>query len=198
MFRKKILWLVLVFGTNTLLAQSRFVADVDTSNIFWEGTNIGGGGHDGFIKLLSGVLILNDKGLVTDGEFTIDMNTLKSTDVNGGTGLDDHLKNEDFFHVWLHPYATFSITGWEGSLQAGKDSRALLTGNLTIKGISQVISFPAEITWQSGAMRAQSEFTIDRTRWGINYQSGSVFSALKDNIIRDEIALKLDLTLHAK
>jgi len=32
-----------------------------------------------------------------------------------------------------------------------------------------------------------AEFTIDRQKWGINY------TGMKDNLIKDEVALRLDL-----
>ncbi|MEL6590748.1 MAG: YceI family protein [Bacteroidota bacterium] len=66
-------------------------------------------------------------------------------------------------------------------------------GNLTIKGISQEISFPAMVNITDNALTAKASFTIDRTMWNIRYGSGKFFDDLGDKVIYDDIELSLDL-----
>jgi hypothetical protein len=65
---------------------------------------------------------------------------------------------------------------------------------LTIKDISQLIAFPAKITFKDGQIFAQAEFNIDRTQWDIKYGSGQFFKELADKAIKDEINFKIEIS----
>ena len=43
---------------------------------------------------------------------------------------------------------------------------------------------------------ANAEFSIDRTRWGIEYSSGTIFAELGDKAIRDNIDYRLELVFN--
>ena len=60
---------------------------------------------------------------------------------------------------------------------------------LTIKGISEKIEFVSSIYGN----KATSSIKIDRTKYGIEYGSGSVFKSLGDKMIYDEFELIIDL-----
>ena len=109
----------------------------------------------------------------------------------------NHLKSDDFFSVEKNPVATFTITKI-APYSAKKDEAAThyVTGNLTIKGITHEISFPAEITFSDDLMTAKAAFAIDRTKWNVRFRSGSFFENLGDKMIYDDI--KFDLTLVAE
>ena len=71
----------------------------------------------------------------------------------------------------------------------------MLQGNLTIKEETKNIAFPVEATVEDGTLTLESEtFTIDRTDWGVNYGSKSVFDNLGDNFISDDMELKISVT----
>lgn len=78
--------------------------------------------------------------------------------------LTDHLKSPDFFEVRQHPKATFQSTGIE---DAG-DGTVKITGDLTLRGITRSISFPATVSTADG-LSLKAEFTVDRTDFGMNY-----------------------------
>jgi len=199
MLKKRNLWLPLLCLTTVTLGQTRYVASVAESTIHWEGSMVLGGGHEGTVDLLSGVLLVSEEGVATAGEFTLDMNTIASTDMGDeGGGLDDHLKNEDFFYVIIFPYANFSITAWEGSLEENASQTVKLSGNLTVKGVTHPIEFPAQVSTQEGQLTASAELVIDRTRWGITYQQDNIFDTAKDGIISNSIPLKLNLVFYAQ
>ena len=199
MFTKWIFSLsLLCLSAGTLSAQTHYTANVSNSRIYWEGHHIGGGSHEGYILLHSGELKVNGRGQVTQGAFFIDMNTIFSTDMGEDhEGLDNHLKNEDFFDVAVYPEAIFTVTGWEGTVQPGQTTKATITGNFTMKGITHAITFPATVAWKGSAMHATAEFKIDRTRWNVMYQSGNLWTTLKDQVILNDIPLKLDIYLTA-
>ena len=72
----------------------------------------------------------------------------------------------------------------------------MITGDLTIRGTTHEISFPAKVTIDNETVYAKTgEILLDRTRWGVNHMSKSVFKEMKDRYIDDEMMVKLDLVL---
>lgn len=155
-----------------------------------------GGGHTGTIQFKYGTLTTNETGTVMKGEFVLDMNLMESTDLSDAQSakdLVDHLKSDDFFSVSKFPTASFVITSITPAFKFPEKNEYTVTGALIIKGIKQVISFPALITKQNQELTAKATLTIDRTKWGITYQSKSVFGALQDGIISDILTIHLHL-----
>ena len=67
--------------------------------------------------------------------------------------------------------------------------------NIMFSEISQNISFPVQVTSQNNMVQVKSEtFTIDRTKWGINYGSKSIFDNLGDKFIDDDMEITIDVT----
>lgn len=178
-------------------APETFTADTKASTIHWLGKKASGQ-HDGFVGLKSGKLNV-EAGVPKNGEFTLDMNALTCTDIKdpeSNQGLIEHFKNEDFFNVAKFPEATLAITKF-APLVAQENSMANYTATalLTIKGISNEITFPVAFSQKDAAAKATATITIDRTKWNIVYKSKSVFSTLGDKFIYDDITFDVDLTL---
>ena len=184
--------------TSTDMAPTATVYTVDptATQIRWEGSKlIGSDNHRGTINVQSGALQFLE-GNLTGGEFVIDMTSLTDTDLEPGNGkekLEGHLKSEEFFHVEEYPTATFTIAGAEPV--AGQEGIThQITGNLTMKGNTRSVTIPANVTVQNGTLSATTpQFVIDRTEWGVNYGSGTLAGIAQDNIIRDEVGLKLNI-----
>ena len=147
------------------------------------------GQHTGTIGLQSGNFTA-ENGKVT-GDFTIDMNSITVTDITEADGkldLEAHLKGtgkedgaDHFFNVKTYPTGTFKLTSFDG---------ANVTGDLTLKGKTKTISFPATLTITDNEVTLESKpFEINRVDFGVNYASKSVFGDLKDKFINDEIEL---------
>ena len=109
--------------------------------------------------------------------------------------LEAHLKGTvegqegDFFNVNKYPTATFELTGAEAM-----GDHTMVKGNLTIKDQTNHIEFPANITMDADKVTIESKtFSIDRTKWNVNYGSKSVFDNLGDKFINDEIELTISL-----
>lgn len=173
---------------------TKFMVDTDASNITWEG-NKPTGSHTGDVKLESGVVKVDGDSL--SGTFLIDMTTITDTDLEGDqkTNLEQHLKGTvegkegDFFNVQKYPTAAFEITD-----VMDKDGKKMLEGNLTIKDSKNNISFPVTYSVDGNTMNLKSEpFTIDRTKWNVNYGSKSVFDDLGDKFISDDIELTINI-----
>jgi polyisoprenoid-binding protein YceI len=83
---------------------------------------------------------------------------------------DNHLRSSDFFSVDEHGYMTFTGT----SLRL-KDEGAVLTGDLTIRGVTKPVELAVEFlgvgTDPWGNLRAgfEASTAISRTEWGINF-----------------------------
>ena len=111
---------------------------------------------------------------------TIDANSLWSDDER----LTGHLKSADLFDVENHPTASFNST----AIAANDDGTYTLTGNLDLHGVTKQISFPATISLSESGFTANAEFSIKRFDFGIEYPGKA------DDLIRDEVLIKLDLT----
>ena len=79
---------------------------------------------------------------------------------------------------------------------ASKDSltNAIVDGELTIKSITKPLRIKAHVNIAENIMLIIiPEFIIDRTEWGINYNSKKIFSNLLDNLINDEIKINMKI-----
>ena len=177
----------------------KYVANIAESTIEWKGFKPTGT-HNGTVNVESGVFKV-DNGTLQSGTFLIDMKSIVSTDLEGDMkgNLEAHLKGTvegkegDFFDVTKFPTGAFEITG----TQATEGGKTMLSGNLALKGNKHNVTFPVTITTEGDIMTISSDaFTIDRTKWGVNYGSKTVFDNLGDKFINDDMELKI--TIKAK
>ena len=159
------------------------------SKLIWTGSKPTGS-HTGTIDILSGFLTF-DHGNFVGGTFSIDMQSLATNDMSEESNkkLDRHLKNEDFFDVEKFSDANLKIT----KVFKIDDRNYSVLADLTMKGITNPISFEAEVTGSGNSFVAAAKFTIDRTKWGVEYKSGNIFKNLGDKIIYDDIELDVFL-----
>lgn len=169
---------------------------ISESKLQWNGKPLVGGGHEGTIKFISGSITTSAAGLITQGEFVLDMNSIKNSDIkpeSSAKDLEEHLKSEDFFAVAKYPRANFSILKVIPEPSASDPQLVRVTGLLSIKGITNQIVFPATINRNKESVNVKAELTIDRTKWDIIYNSKTIFSNLKDGFISDELKIVVDL-----
>jgi len=169
------------------------------SKVNWAGKKplLEGYVNSGSIAVASGTIVVANG--EASGEFAIDMDTLSvsSTPTKPGqeSSLEGHLKGERWFNVAAYPTTSFKITSVEK--QADSDTTFVydVTGDLTLKGETHEISFPALIYQDAeGALHAEASFEINRTTWGITSGSASFFDDVADNAIDDMVALSFALT----
>lgn len=120
---------------------------------------------------------------VPGGDFTaakvrvdIDMNSTYSDDAD----LTEKLKSDWFFDVANHPAAAFESTGI-----AKTDGGYDISGNLTLRGVTKNLTFPATVTMENDTLTAEAEFSFDRKLFGVAYDG------LADDVIRDNVLMAL-------
>lgn len=166
-----------------------FKVKTEESQIKWVGRKVTGE-HFGTVNIKSGALDVQN-GQLKGGNFVIDMTSLVSTDLDGEYKgkLEGHLKSDDFFGVANHPDAKFVITKAEKK----NANQYAVTGDLTIKGITNKISFPAEVVVTNDKVYATAVITVDRSKFDVRYGSGSFFDNLGDKTIYDNFDLQVKL-----
>lgn len=164
-----------------------YAIDTQKSSIAWKGTKAVGSSQNGTIALKSGALDVDGQ-KITGGNFVIDMRSIK--DANGSETLENHLKADDFFGTAKYETANFVITKSTGS-----GANLTITGNLTIKGITNPITFPATLAVAGdGTVTATAaKILVDRTKYDIKYGSKSFFGSIGDKAINNEFELSVKL-----
>lgn len=179
------------FVSATAMAQSLNI-DTTKSAVRWVGKKVSGQ-HNGTVGLKSGSVEL-DGGNIKGGEFEIDMAKIVVEDLKDAEynkKLTDHLKSDDFFGVDKHQTAKFKIT----SVKPLKTKEATheITGDLTIKGATHPVAFPALVKVNKDSASAKAKLKVDRTKYGVKYGSGKFFDNLGDKMINDDFEIELDL-----
>jgi polyisoprenoid-binding protein YceI len=181
------------------------------SKIEWIGTKVTGY-HTGEVPIKSGELYVKD-GNVSGGKFILNVAGItvsgpKSVSAESSAKLLGHLKSGDFFDIEKHPEATFELTDikpFQGNVTDTADPRQeeineykvgnpthTVSGNMTIKGITKNIEFPARVTVSGNEAEAIARFNIDRKQWGI------VYPGKPDDLIRDDIHLGIKIEAEKK
>ena len=186
---------LMIFFVAFLFSSQAFAGDkynivVEKSMLEWSAKKVAGA-HNGTVDIKSGHVVLDGEN-VTDGNFEIDMNTIVDLDIeNEGMNnkLVGHLKSDDFFAVVKFPVSNFKIA----SVTKADGHNHTIKGDLTIKGITHEIEFPATIHKTDNGYHVSAEFDIDRSKWDVRFRSAKFFQNLGDKLIYDDINYKLDL-----
>jgi len=175
-----------IFMASTSLIAQPLQVDTKKSTINWHGKKVTGE-HFGTIEIENGWLFLEDD-KIADGEFIIDMTSLKNTDLKDDgyrAKLENHLKSDDFFGIVKFPQSRLQIIDSEQV----SENKLNVKGNLTIKDITHPIEF---ITEKEGD-NFLAEIVIDRSKYDVRYGSGSFFDGLGDKMIYDNFILKVNI-----
>ena len=165
------------------------------STLGWEGKAVTHG-HNGTMNFSSGELLVKGNAVV-GGTVNVDMKTMKATDIKDADSQGKfvgHMSSDDFFGVEKFPTATFkivSVAPIKGA--AATADNATITGDMTIKGVTQRISFPAKVGVKDGVAAATGKVTIDRTKFGLKYGSKSFFESIGDKAIYDNFDLTFNV-----
>ncbi len=164
-------------------AQLKTSINTDKSIINWKGSNLlKFNTHYGTVNFKNGVLEMDGTTLI-GGAFEIDMNTIKNTDGKYNEMLVNHLKGEDFFEVETFPNSKLEI---KKAIDKGNNIYQVIA-DLTIKEVTNEISFRAKVENSSDTSVLNSKFIIDRTLWHVTYSSKGILSSVKDDVISDAI-----------
>jgi polyisoprenoid-binding protein YceI len=147
--------------------------------------------HPGSFSSFGGKIEL--AGPIDQGKVSVDIDTpsiAAAVDPTLGAMIDKltgHLKSPDFFDIAKFSKATFVSTG----IKAGGGDGAAFTvsGDLTIRGITKPISFPASITASPTKVDATASFTINRKDFGMT------LGGKPEDPIKDDVEIRL--AIHA-
>ncbi|HRI61596.1 MAG TPA: YceI family protein [Saprospiraceae bacterium] len=164
----------------------------------WLGKRTIGNRHTGTIKVAGGELLVK-QGRLLSGKVTIDMRSISVNnmkDPGAKSDLESHLKDSDFFDVKNHPTGEFVFD--EVLPSNTPDFNWVISGKLKLKDITNPVNIPVQMTISDDELNAESaNFVINRTKWGVNFQSG-LLGTVKDKIIEDIIPLSLTITAKKK
>lgn len=176
--------LLLLASLPTSLAQA-YELDTKASTFNWTGkAAFSAYALSGTLEASEGHFTLDGNG-ITAARITIDMKSLDA-DIKD---LKKHLRSEDFFEVKRFPKATF-VLAKAVELREGPIS---LTGHFTIRGIRQPETLRLTARQQDGAWVFDGTFSLDRTRYGIYYNSPNFFKNLKQEAIADAFDVEVRL-----
>ena len=177
--------IALITMSFTVIKQETKEIKTSESKINWVGKKEIGNDHKGTINIQNGTLVFKKNKLV-GGEVNVDMNSISVTDLEGDykNKLEGHLKSADFFGTEKFQSSKLVFTKVEG-----KDGKFKVTGDLTIKGITESIVFDLNIDGNT----ATAKLDVDRTKYGIKYGSSSFFDNLKDKAIKNDFELNVKL-----
>ena len=154
--------------------------------------------HIGTIGVQAGTLAVAGNQLV-GGTIIIDMNSISNEDIEdeGKRGyLEGHLKSDAFFFVDSFPTAVFEIV--EVREESTDAAPSVVVGNLTIRGITNSIEFPADVTVEEGIVHFSAPtFSIDRTKWNVKYhdsEDATIAETLKEDMIDHSIELTINVS----
>lgn len=174
---------------DTAMATGTYSVDTEASTVTWFGKRTVGNQHRGTVELSSGQVTVADDAMLTGGRFVVDMSTIEDSEDN--ERLEAHLRSDDFFAVETYPTAGFAITS---ATKLEGEGMYEVTGELTIKGITNTVTFEAKIMSETeNTVRATATFLVDRAAFDVRYGSGSFFDDLGDSLIEDDMEFTLDL-----
>ena len=115
---------------------------------------------------VSGSVVIADDKLASTVQATVGMASITT----GDEGRDGHLKSADFFDVETYPNMTFVSTGIRGD-----GAEYVLTGDLTIKGVTKSVELDLEFEgvspdpWGGTRVGFSAIGEINRRDFGLNF-----------------------------
>ena len=82
------------------------------------------------------------------------------------TKRDTHLRSKDFFETEVYPEITFDAV----RIRPAADGTAQVEGELTVRGTSRKLTFPARYESRGAdSVALRGEISVDRTRFGMEW-----------------------------
>jgi hypothetical protein len=147
--------------------------------------------HHGSFQIQEGYIAGNNTQPLA-GKIMIEVASLLPDDADStqNAKLREHLLSDDFLDAQKYLWAIFQLTKVSPIEKRGTylmiDATHSLSGNLTIKGITNNITIPAKVQFHDHQMMIETSFSIDRKKWNMNYGTDQ---SLKDKLIDSDIAM---------
>lgn len=190
----KSLWITVVLSFAFYLpagAQTKWTIDASHSNIQFTVSHMVVAEVTGRFKEFSGTVTAS-KDDFSDGkaQVTIKVNSIDTDN----TKRDEHLKSADFFDSEKYPEMTFTSTG----VRIASGNKYIITGNLTMKGVTRSIELDAVYRGQVkdpwGGTRAgwKAKSSLDRFDYGLTWNKAIEAGGL---VVGREINLDFNIEL---
>ncbi|GAA4374820.1 YceI family protein [Hymenobacter koreensis] len=169
--------LLILIASSFRNAPQVYRADASASQLTWTGyAEVGTWAPSGTLRLAQG-RIEADGLTLRAARFEFDMRTI----AHDNEQLQGHLRGADFFDAERHPIAVFELREVSG---------ATARGQLTLKGIGKPVQFPVQVSRMvNGQLRVAGRATVDRTQFGVTFNSANFFQNLGDHAIRNDFQL---------
>ena len=154
----------------------------ENSKVLFTGSKVTGKHEGGFNKFSGAIELVNGK--AEESSVKVDIET--SSVFTDTDGLTKHLQTGDFFEVEKFPKASFASTKIVPDQSKGANAFTV-TGDLELRGVRKSITFPATIVVSPADVSVDTDFSINRKDFGI------VYAGKADDLIRDDVVIKLDL-----
>lgn len=204
-------------------ASKTYAINTGESTVTWIGSKPTGK-HDGTIPISSGTIKVED-GKIVGGSIDMNVAEIKNNDLAENAEMQgklvNHLKSDDFFAAEQYPDANFTITSvakYSGDEEmdvkeeyeteykpASADEYMVespthkITGNLTMRGKTLSVTFPANVKMDDGKVMASAKFNIDRTQWGLMYgDEADAVDKAKDKFIYNTVNVGFNVVANAE
>jgi len=179
---KNILLLIAVFSLFQITAQN-YRLSKEVQSINWTGkAAFNAYSLTGTIDTKQGSLLIEGDTIV-QMTIIIDMNSLDHENKD----LKGHLRGKDFFEIKKYNQAKFILT----KPAIIKNGKVQLTGNFSIKNVTKEETFMATIIKdEKDTIEIAPKLNINRTLYGVEYNSPTIFQSIKKNAIADDFELK--------
>lgn len=157
------------------------VLDLETSVVTYTGFGVGKQHVGTFALSDTSTFSIGENGELQGGTLVFDMTGITSDT----PAVTNHLMSSDFFEVEQFPTASYMITSVIPT-PLDPDHDIIINGDLTIKGTTLPHNVVA--TYNPGTGLAQFSTTIDRTKWGISFNS-SKLGEFGDSLIEDSVQI---------
>ena len=163
-------------------AGEKLAVTPENSKVLFTGSKVTGRHDGGFNKFTGEINLVGEK--PEGSSVKVDIETASVfTDADG---LTTHLQTGDFFEVQKFPKASFTSTSIAPDAAKGANVYTVV-GDLELRGVRKSVTFPATIVVTPADVSVNSEFAINRKDFGI------VYAGKADDLIRDDVVIKLDL-----
>ena len=171
--------------------QGIYSAHIDKSELSWIGKELSTKIHTGSLNISNGIIQVGNDNSIS-GNIKINMSTINVTDLQGRSKemLEKHLRSADFFEVENYPEAQINFKSKSFNKLVNQIS---FEGDLTIKDITNQISFNATLIESSPYLKANAILSFDRSKYNVRFRSGSFFENLGDKLIFDNIDINIKL-----
>lgn len=154
----------------------------ENSKVLFTGSKVTGKHDGGFNKFTGAIDLVNEK----PEESSVNVEIETASVFTDADGLTKHLQTGDFFEVEKYPKASFHSAKIVADPAKGPNAYSV-TGDLELRGVRKSVTFPATIVVTPADVTVSTEFAINRKDFGI------VYAGKADDLIRDDVAIKLDL-----